>query len=456
MTILGAAACAKLTADRLVRDLLTYFRETTVTSPAPRPTSSRLHRNNYSLSRPMKPSLSGFPSRPSSRRTKKKVSLMTDAELRTELNTRRRRRAKERHLYSRAMQSEKLAALESDLAKLRREMHTIHPISSKPILRQRTSHSVRWQNLPRDHRPLDITSSSLSNNLPPLSLPINTTSAPPPPPPCEPAEDEVLIIDPEKRSREKEERQRRREAKRKERAQSKKPMSLADIVRSAGPNPMKCLKPATKERADFDKEEHNMHEKVGEEREKRQEKEIIELEKKNPDNMGRAIQEQISITSSSTSQEHGKSGQPDEQPPNSSASTEENQAKDSAVNSMSETASWSTAKSSHDLKESQVMKHAEPSEPTSASLPGKSSGKDMQDIATCAGVEAIGTTRTMTGECSESSEPDPERQTTIQSQGNISLPIATKEGGGGQQNQEHDEAHASGTPVTGPADNKSR
>ena len=50
-------------------------------------------------------------------------------------------------------------------------------------------------------------------------------------------------VDPEKQKREKEERQRRREAKRKEREAAKKPMTLADIIRSAGKNPMARLKP---------------------------------------------------------------------------------------------------------------------------------------------------------------------------------------------------------------------
>lgn len=90
----------------------------------------------------------------------------------------------------------------------------------------------------------------------------------------------AITIDPEKQKREKAERQRRREEKRKEREKAKKKVTLADIIRSAGPDPAKKLKPASKKVADVEKEERERAEKDREERESKEEEQRREQEKR--------------------------------------------------------------------------------------------------------------------------------------------------------------------------------
>jgi hypothetical protein len=86
---------------------------------------------------------------------------------------------------------------------------------------------------------------------------LHPDSAPPPPPLMGAGQEgdfDDLVVDPEQRRREKEERQRRREEKRKQREAAKKPMTLADIIRSAGPDPIRRLKPASKKPVDIEAE----------------------------------------------------------------------------------------------------------------------------------------------------------------------------------------------------------
>eukprot|EP00177_Eucheuma_denticulatum_P004674 GFKZ01008495.1.p2 GENE.GFKZ01008495.1~~GFKZ01008495.1.p2 ORF type:complete len:549 (-),score=131.44 GFKZ01008495.1:3137-4621(-) len=304
MAVLGAAAAAKLAGDRLVRDFVAYIRETTTsmqstaqsytTSSRKRP--NRRPRRGARLSRPMKPSTSGFGRRPNSHRNSKKVSTMTDAELEAELDARRRRRARERDAYTRAMRSDKLAALENELDSLRRELGRIDgppvaiPMSSRPA---GTPPTTKWEALPRSRRPPLPTPSQAVNSQPSSpnvpGIPTPTTArpgGPPPPPPPPPppgmgggGDDDEEAIDPEKQAREKLERQKRREAKKKEREQKRKKMTLADIIRSAGPDPIKKLKPMTKKPADQEQEDWERAKREREEREEKEEAERIEKER---------------------------------------------------------------------------------------------------------------------------------------------------------------------------------
>jgi hypothetical protein len=78
---------------------------------------------------------------------------------------------------------------------------------------------------------------------------------------------------------EKEERQRRREEKRKLREQAQEKLTLADIIRAAGPDPIKMLKPMTPKPADLDKVEWEKAKMEREARESEQEALRIEQER---------------------------------------------------------------------------------------------------------------------------------------------------------------------------------
>lgn len=174
---------------------------------------------------------------------------MSDADLEAELSARRAARARERERYTRAMRSEKLSVLETELTRLRSE---ISRLDTSTPLGGGTPPNAKWESLPQTRRSsqnastgLGSKSGSTLSRAPPGTPGPSGPSAPPPPPGAPPPmgeEDEP--IDPEKQRREKEERQRRREAKRKEREAAKRPMTLADIIRSAGPDPMRKLKPS--------------------------------------------------------------------------------------------------------------------------------------------------------------------------------------------------------------------
>ncbi|CAN8070491.1 unnamed protein product [Agarophyton chilense] len=187
----------------------------------------------------------------------RRVNAMSDSDLEAELATRRAARAKERERYAKAMRSEKLALLESELLRLRTE---ISRMDRTTPLGGGTPPTARWEPLPNDRRssrgprlrPAAYPSSSPIGS-PPLTSVMTPTApparpvpgAPPGPPPMPPPPPPNMpSIDPEKQKREKLERQRRREAKRKEREAAKKPLTLADIIKSAGPNPASRLKPS--------------------------------------------------------------------------------------------------------------------------------------------------------------------------------------------------------------------
>lgn len=175
------------------------------------------------------------------RHSQRRVGVMTDAELEAELAARRAQRARERDRYARSMRSDKLQVLEMELNRLRSKIGGGTPANP------------RWESLGDSGRGrAPSLNSSVRREPPGTPMPEPNTGGgggggggPPPPPPMhglrDPNEEEE--IDPEKQKREKAERQRRREQKRKEREANKKPMTLADIIRSAGKNPIARLKP---------------------------------------------------------------------------------------------------------------------------------------------------------------------------------------------------------------------
>ncbi|KAI0559554.1 hypothetical protein FGB62_142g060 [Gracilaria domingensis] len=241
--ILSHFANLKLAGDRVVRDAVHSIQSVPpVELPRParhaRPTRRRRGRRYKHAS-------------------SRRVNAMSDADLEAELAARRAARARERERYAKAMRSEKLALLESELLRLRSE---ISRIDRPTPLGGGTPPTARWEALPHDRRssrnarsrPGAYPSSSplgsppLSSAPPPAAFPDRSApgappAAPPMPPPPPP---DLPAMDPEKQKREKLERQRRREAKRKEREAAKKPLTLADIIRGAGPNPAGRLKPS--------------------------------------------------------------------------------------------------------------------------------------------------------------------------------------------------------------------
>jgi Mitochondrial fission regulator len=172
------------------------------------------------------------------------VGAMSDTDLEAELAVRRASRARERQRYARAMRSEKLAALEDELIRLRGEIAKIDPGITRRVAgigpASSGSSHVTWDTLPGEEA-----GSGAAGVLP--AAPGGGRGPPPPPGPPPPLvgagdDEEGGAIDPEKQRREKADRQRRREEKRKQREAAKKPMTLAEIIRSAGPDPMKLLK----------------------------------------------------------------------------------------------------------------------------------------------------------------------------------------------------------------------
>lgn len=189
----------------------------------------------------------GYRTRASTTRSSRRVHAMTDADLEAELAQRRTMRQRERDRYARAMRAEKLTLLESELMRLRSEISRIDPRipSASPPVGAGTPPHPRWESLGDGRgRPPSLNASAVPRRGPPGPPP--PPGGPPPPPPMSglrnPNEDEEEI-DPERQKREKAERQRRREQKRKEREAKKKPMTIAEIIRSAGNNPMSRLKP---------------------------------------------------------------------------------------------------------------------------------------------------------------------------------------------------------------------
>lgn len=175
---------------------------------------------------------------------------MSDADLEAELAARKQQRARERDRYARAMRSEKLQVLEMELNNLRSKIGSVSS-STRAGAGGGTPPNPRWESLgARRHsgdRAPSLNSSAIKRGGPP-GTPAPGHTGPPPPPPLgglrDPNDDDgEAPIDPEVQKREKAERQRRREAKRKEREAAKKPMTLAEIIKSAGKNPSSRLKP---------------------------------------------------------------------------------------------------------------------------------------------------------------------------------------------------------------------
>lgn len=240
--VLGHFANFKLAGDRAVRDAVHLFhRESSSTSAANGAGQSQIR----TTARPRR-RRRGIRARHVSRSTR--VGVMSDADLEAELAARRAARARERERYARSMRTEKLSLLEGELMRLRSEISRLGRPSGSGV-GSGTPPNARWEPLPQARNratgsPLGRPSASYPN-VPsvPLSNPPGT-GPPPPPPPGGVAWKDEEPIDPERQRREKEERVKRREAKRKEREAGKKPMTLADIIRGAGPDPMRRLKPS--------------------------------------------------------------------------------------------------------------------------------------------------------------------------------------------------------------------
>lgn len=164
---------------------------------------------------------------------------MSDTDLEAELIARRAARARERDRYAKSMRSEKLSLLEGELTRLRSEIARLD--HGGPARVGGTPPNARWESLTRGtprHAPAQRPGS------PSLGAGSTTPRPPPGPPPPPGGGGYVELVDPERQRREKAERQKRREQKRKEREDANKPMTLADIIKAAGPDPARMLKPS--------------------------------------------------------------------------------------------------------------------------------------------------------------------------------------------------------------------
>lgn len=255
MEILAQFANFKLAGDRYVREAVFYFRDL-LYGPPNAAGSKASQGGNGSKSSSRRCYFIYGREQPGRRRRRglgARVGTMSDADLEAELAARRAARVRERNKYERAMRSEKLAALEEELNRLRSEIARIDPAITRRAAgisdERSTQHShVTWDALPQGDA--DSSQQLTDDSGPQGKVPPPPPMRGPPPPPGE--GDFDLVVDPEKQKREKAERQRRREEKRKQREEAKKPMTLADIIRSAGPDPIKRLKPASAKVSDSD------------------------------------------------------------------------------------------------------------------------------------------------------------------------------------------------------------
>lgn len=239
--ILSHFANLKLAGDRVVRDAVQSLKQPPSPHGAPRPARH---------ARPARRRRARRYRHASSRR----INAMSDADLEAELAARRAARARERERYAKAMRSEKLAVLETELLRLRSE---ISRMDKTTPLGGGTPPTARWESLPNDRRSLRNSRSrpaaypgASPTGSPQLgAAPDPSTPAPPRPPPGPPQmppppPPQIPVVDPERQKRERAERQRRREEKKKQREAMKKPLTLADIIKGAGPNPASRLKPS--------------------------------------------------------------------------------------------------------------------------------------------------------------------------------------------------------------------
>lgn len=274
--ILAYFANFKLAGDRVVRDTVSVLRRP---SSDDRAINKSSHAGSYAGGIHVRPSnrprrrRRGASSRSRRYQNHTRVSVMTDDDLEAELASRRDSRARERERFARSMRSEKLSVLETELLRLRSEISRMDPTFNNrnpPLPRSfgtspignhgsaggSTTHgtppNARWESLqPRSHpghqqhmNPAGSPGMPGRPGGPPPPGSPHGGPPPPPPPPGMGGDDDELEKDPETKKREKEERVRRREAKRKEREAAKKPLTLAEIIRGAGPNPMNKLKPS--------------------------------------------------------------------------------------------------------------------------------------------------------------------------------------------------------------------
>ena len=235
--VLAHFANFKLTGDRIVRDTVQSLQSSQI-----RDSASSSTRSFFVSSNPLSQTNSRRRRRRRGRQTGRssaRVNSLTDADLEAELAARRSSRARERERYAKAMRSEKLSLLEGELLRLRSEISRIDPVVP---LGGGTPPTSRWEALAP---PRGITSTgSLPQQMSTPGTPAPGRAPPPPPPPPPRGMDDDEPIDPEKQKREKAERQRRSEQKRKEREAAKKPLTLAEIIRGAGPDAAKRLKPS--------------------------------------------------------------------------------------------------------------------------------------------------------------------------------------------------------------------
>lgn len=228
--VLGHFANLKLAGDRVVRDAIISMQ-----AKDPSLSTSSAMRTFFTAS----PSSSRRRRRRRGPRFSTRVNTMSDADLEAELVARRASRARERERYAKSMRSEKLSLLEGELARLRSEISRLdHGAPARP---GGTPPNARWESLTRGtsrHAPAQRPRS------PSLGVGATAPRPPPGPPPPPGGGGDVEALDPERQRREKAERQKRREQKRREREAANKPMTLADIIKAAGPDPARRLQPS--------------------------------------------------------------------------------------------------------------------------------------------------------------------------------------------------------------------
>lgn len=306
MDVLGTVAVYKLAGDRAVSDAVEYIRRSSFASLA---TSRQdmdarsssfaaygregTHRNARSdrRRRRRRRSPPGHSGRSSV--SSRDIATLTDDELERVLAERRH----EKERYARAMKKDKLGRLERELEMLRRDIGRMDGVVDTSFVSGRRAHSpdlapplvpqVADQEQPRTGS-LRPRNQARAPGVPP----------PPPPPPRSLAtdDDDAEAGDAdmgdsedakpangtaaaEKRKKEKEERQRRREEKRKQRENAKPKLTIVDIIKGAGPDPMSILKPMTPKPADEEKEAWDRAKREREEREAQQEAQRIAQEK---------------------------------------------------------------------------------------------------------------------------------------------------------------------------------
>jgi hypothetical protein len=310
--VLGAAANAKLAGDRAVSSTITALRAASMSiataarpsEPAPRP-RSRVGGRRRRTQR-----AGGLSS------ASRSINALSDDELERVLAERR----SERERYAGRLRKDKLSRLEGELASLRRDIGRIDTPTPASLSYRGTPPNVDNgpPGQPRRGSLAGPRRSRMNNGVP--DVPAASPMPPPPPPPMalmprgsadddEDGDDGVddasesmsvpgvappvpgtpAAAKAEQRRCEKEERLKRREAKRKERETAPIKLTLVDIIRGAGPDPIRMLKPATPKAADLDALNWEQAQKDRENREAEQEAARIELERLAKEQPGRVV-----------------------------------------------------------------------------------------------------------------------------------------------------------------------